>query len=427
MDPLVEQEIKNEMRHWLAQWLTSMDMPTKGDDPITVVVLAVIALVTALLVYGLFMRVLVRGARKVIARNTAWSVPVQQFRVLEKLAQIAPIVVLDLFSPMVLSLWPTWQNLISRTLELIMLVMVLRVFFGVLDIVRVLIATRPEGRRLPVQSIVQLTKLFLFIVGLILFVGILLDKSPLYLLSGLGVATGLVMLVFRDTILGFVAGIQLAANRLVSPGDWIEMAKYGADGEVLEVTLTTVKVQNWDKTITMIPAYALTTDSFRNWRGMQESGGRRIKRSVLLDVNSVKFVDEALLAKLKEISLLAPYLAQKHSELAEANAGREDMAMSVNGRRLTNLGCLRAYLDAYLQASSHLRPEMTMMVRQLAPSELGLPMEIYCFTNDTRWPVYEGIQADIFDHLFAILPEFELKPMQRPTGQDFARAAVHSS
>ncbi|TKB46233.1 mechanosensitive ion channel [Ferrimonas sediminicola] len=423
----MEQEIKNEMRHWLAQWLTSMEMPTKGDDPLTVVILAVIAMVTALLVYGIFMRVLVRGARKVIERNTAWVVPVRQYRVLEKLAQIAPVVVLDLFTPMVLSLWPVWQDLVSRGLELVMLVMSLRVVFAVLDIVRALIAIRPEGRRLPVQSIAQLTKLFLFIVGLILFVGILLDKSPLYLLSGLGVATGLVMLVFRDTILGFVAGIQLAANRLVSPGDWIEMAKYGADGEVLEVTLTTVKVQNWDKTITMIPAYALTTDAFRNWRGMQESGGRRIKRSVYLDVNSVAFVDETLMAKLKEIRLLAPYLAQKQAELTEANAGREDLSMPVNGRRLTNLGCLRAYLEAYLRANPHLTPEMTMMVRQLAPSELGLPMEIYCFTNDTRWTVYEGIQADIFDHLLAILPEFGLKPMQRPTGQDLARAGAYSS
>ncbi|WP_407644161.1 mechanosensitive ion channel family protein [Ferrimonas sediminicola] len=419
--------MKNEMRHWLAQWLTSMEMPTKGDDPLTVVILAVIAMVTALLVYGIFMRVLVRGARKVIERNTAWVVPVRQYRVLEKLAQIAPVVVLDLFTPMVLSLWPVWQDLVSRGLELVMLVMSLRVVFAVLDIVRALIAIRPEGRRLPVQSIAQLTKLFLFIVGLILFVGILLDKSPLYLLSGLGVATGLVMLVFRDTILGFVAGIQLAANRLVSPGDWIEMAKYGADGEVLEVTLTTVKVQNWDKTITMIPAYALTTDAFRNWRGMQESGGRRIKRSVYLDVNSVAFVDETLMAKLKEIRLLAPYLAQKQAELTEANAGREDLSMPVNGRRLTNLGCLRAYLEAYLRANPHLTPEMTMMVRQLAPSELGLPMEIYCFTNDTRWTVYEGIQADIFDHLLAILPEFGLKPMQRPTGQDLARAGAYSS
>ncbi|USD37571.1 mechanosensitive ion channel family protein [Ferrimonas sp. SCSIO 43195] len=417
----MEQEIKNEMRHWLAEWMTKMDIPTKGDDLLTVGIIATVALITAFVVYSLFIRILVHGTRRVIERsNTTWALPVKQHRVLEKLAQIAPLVVLDLFTPMMLNLWPFWEDMASRLLELTMLVMSIRVLYACLDTVRMVASTRPEGRRLPVQSIVQLTKLFLFIVALILFIGIMLDKSPLYLLSGLGVATGLVMLVFRDTILGFVAGIQLAANRMVSPGDWIEMSKYGADGEVVEVTLTTVKVQNWDKTITMIPAYALTTDAFRNWRGMQESGGRRIKRAVNLDVNSIRFVDESLLAQLQRIELLQPYLEQKLAELKQANLGHKDMDMTVNGRRMTNLGCLRAYLDAYLNAHPQLTPEMTMMVRQLAPSELGLPLELYCFTNDTRWAVYEGIQADIFDHLFAILPEFELRPMQRPSGLDFA-------
>ncbi|BDY07080.1 mechanosensitive ion channel family protein [Ferrimonas sp. YFM] len=424
----MEQEVENKLRPMLADWLTSFGMPAQADDLLTVVLLLFVAFAMAGVVYFIAIRILVRGAKRLIERGSSiWFAPLTKHCLLEKTAQIAPVGVLELFTPMVFNHWPFWDHLVTRSLELVMLALLMRALFAGLDTVRSAASLTTSGRRLPMQSIVQLGKVFLFIVALIFFFAIMLDKSPLYLLSGLGVATGLVMLVFRDTILGFVAGIQLAANRMVSAGDWIEMAKYGADGEVLEVTLTTVKVQNWDKTITMIPAYALTTDSFRNWRGMQESGGRRIKRSVLLDVNSVKFVDEALLAKLKEISMLAPYLAQKQSELAEANAGRDDMAMSVNGRRLTNLGCLRAYLDAYLQASSHLRPEMTMMVRQLAPSELGLPMEIYCFTNDTRWPVYEGIQADIFDHLYAILPEFELKAMQRPTGQDFARAAAHSS
>ncbi|TKB55057.1 mechanosensitive ion channel family protein [Ferrimonas aestuarii] len=416
----MEQEVQSRLRPIIADWLTSLGIPTQANDLLTLGLLLFVAFAAASVVYFIAIRILVRGAKRLMERGSSiWYAPLTRHSLLEKIAQIAPIAVLDLFTPMVFNHWPFWDHMATRLLELVMLAMLMRALFAGLDTIRSAAALTTSGRRLPMQSIVQLGKVFLFIVALIFFFAIMLNKSPLYLLSGLGVATGLVMLVFRDTILGFVAGIQLAANRMVSAGDWIEMSKYGADGEVLEVTLTTVKVQNWDKTITMIPAYALTTDAFRNWRGMQESGGRRIKRSVHLDLNSVRFVDDELLAKLTKINLLAPYLEQRLAEIKQDNIEQANLDMPVNGRRLTNLGCLRAYLDAYLQHNPRLNPEMTMMVRQLAPTELGIPMELYCFTNDTRWAVYEGIQADIFDHLLAVLPQFDIKPMQRPTGQDF--------
>ena len=249
--------------------------------------------------------------------------------------------------------------------------------------------------------------------------GLLLGKSPLFLFSGLGAMTAVLMLVFKDPILGLVAGIQLSANRMLSVGDWLQMDKYGADGEVTDIGLTTVKVSNWDKTITTIPTYALISDSFKNWQGMTESGGRRIKRSVNIDMTSVRFLTAEEQLTLKQAKLLAPYLSRKEQELSSYNQQLSDaISCPINGRHLTNLGTLRAYLDAYLRAHPGIRKDMTLMVRQLAPTSDGLPLEIYCFTATTAWADYEGIQADIFDHIFAIIGQFHLRLHQSPTGYD---------
>lgn len=253
----------------------------------------------------------------------------------------------------------------------------------------------------------------------ILMIALLLGKSPLFLFSGLGAMTAVLMLVFKDPILGLVAGIQLSANRMLSVGDWLQMDKYGADGEVTDIGLTTVKVSNWDKTITTIPTYALISDSFKNWQGMTESGGRRIKRSVNIDMTSVRFLTSQEQLQLKQARLLAPYLSRKEQELSSYNQQLSDaISCPINGRHLTNLGTLRAYLDAYLRAHAGIRKDMTLMVRQLAPTTDGLPLEIYCFTATTAWAEYEGIQADIFDHIFAIIEQFHLRLHQSPTGYD---------
>ena len=230
----------------------------------------------------------------------------------------------------------------------------------------------------------------------------------------------MLILVFKDAILGFVAGIQLTANKMVARGDWIEMPDYGADGDVLDVSLTTVKVQNWDKTVTTIPTYALISNSFKNWRGMQESGGRRIKRSINIDVNTIKFCDEEMLARFGRIQHIAAYIEHKKEELAAYNQEqRADLSSLVNGRRLTNVGTFRAYVAAYLRHHPMVNQDMTFLIRHLAPTEHGLPIEIYVFCSDIVWANYEAVQADIFDHILAIVPQFDLRLFQAPAGSDF--------
>jgi miniconductance mechanosensitive channel len=270
------------------------------------------------------------------------------------------------------------------------------------------------AKRAPITGLIQVAKLFIVIVAALLIISSLIDKSPILLLSGLGAITAILLLIFRDTILGFVAGIQIAANRMVNTGDWIELPKYGADGTVLQVGLTTVKVQNWDNTISTVPTYSLITDPMKNWRGMSESGGRRIKRSLYIDVNSIRFCDQEMLDDLGKIRFINQYIERKRAELdAYRQEQKIDIQDLVNSRRLTNIGTLRAYLGSYLRHHPQVNQSMTLMVRQLPPTELGLPLEIYCFSADKNWINYEGIQADIFDHALAMLPIFSLRAYQR--------------
>jgi miniconductance mechanosensitive channel len=233
------------------------------------------------------------------------------------------------------------------------------------------------------------------------------------------------MIIFRDAILGFVAGIQLTANRMVSRGDWIEMPKYQADGDVIEVSLTTVKVQNWDKTITTIPTYAMISESFKNWRGMSESKGRRIKRAVNIDIGSIKFCTAEMLERFRKIQFIAEYIERKKEELAKHNESvPTDNKSLANGRQLTNIGTFRSYVLAYLRNHPSLDQDMTFLVRQLPPSEHGLPIEIYVFSNDIEWVSYEAIQADIFDHILAVVSEFDLRVFQSPAGSDLRELAA---
>jgi miniconductance mechanosensitive channel len=296
---------------------------------------------------------------------------------------------------------------------------------GVLNAISDVGSEATAARELPVKSFVQVLKLVLYLVAAISVLSLVIGKSPFLLLSGLGAMTAVVMLVFRDAILGFVAGIQLSANRMVSVGDWIEMPKYGADGDVVEVALTTVKVQNWDKTITTIPTYALISESFKNWRGMSESGGRRIKRALNVDMRSIRFCDEDMLRRFARIQYVADYLARKQAEIATWNdAQGVDFDAAANGRRLTNIGTFRAYIVAYLRHHPMIHQDMTFLVRQLAPTPAGLPIEIYVFSRDQVWANYESIQSDIFDHVLAVASEFDLRVYQQPSGGDVADAVA---
>jgi len=277
----------------------------------------------------------------------------------------------------------------------------------------------PAGRQRSIKGVVQLAKLGLFLVGALVVIAAVTGKQVGLLLSGLGAMSAVLMLIFKDTILGFVAGVQLSSNDMLRVGDWIEMPQLNADGDVIDIALHTVKVRNWDKTVTSIPSWRLISDSYKNWRGMQETGGRRIKRALTLDAASVHFLDEAAIARLSRLKLLADYLPPKTRDVAQWNqALGEAGAVPGNRRRLTNLGTFRAYVQAYLDTHPRIHHGLSCMVRQLASGPQGIPLELYCFTDTVAWAEYEGIQADIFDHLFALLPEFGLALYQQPSGQD---------
>jgi miniconductance mechanosensitive channel len=275
------------------------------------------------------------------------------------------------------------------------------------------------ARDRPLKGIIQVAQIVVWVIGIVLIISALAEESPMTLLAGIGAMTAVLLLVFKDTILGLVASIQLSANDMVRVGDWIEMPAYGADGDVIEVALHTVKVQNWDKTITSIPTHKLIEHSFKNWRGMQESGGRRIKRAFFVDMTSIRFLTPEEIDRLENFSVLQDYIREKRRELEEYNrryAG--EPGVIVNARRLTNVGTLRAYLVGYLGRHPKIHQQMTTIVRQLAPTSEGLPIELYVFTNTTAWVDYEGIQSDIFDHIFSIIPEFGLRVFQGPSGAD---------
>ncbi|MEL7685253.1 mechanosensitive ion channel domain-containing protein [Citromicrobium bathyomarinum] len=303
----------------------------------------------------------------------------------------------------------------------IVLVVALAITTG-LTYVNELYKRRPEARNRPIKGFLQVVKILVFAAAAILGVAALIEQSPLLLLSGLGAMAAVLLLVFKDTILSLVASVQLSAQDMLRVGDWIEMPQQNADGDVIDIALHTVKVQNFDKTITTIPTYKLINESYRNWRGMAESGGRRIKRAIHLDQNTLRFLTEQELADLRRFRLLRDYLDRKEQELREWNA--REMAGEdnpVNARRITNIGTFRAYVLAFLRTHPQINHEMTTLVRQLEPTPAGLPLEIYTFAATTDWSEYEALQSDIFDHLLAILPEFGLRVFQEPSGVDFAR------
>lgn len=282
-----------------------------------------------------------------------------------------------------------------------------------------------QAKNKPIKGLLSVVKFMVFAIATILVVARILGQSPVYILTGLGAMSAVIMLIFKDSILGFVAGFQMSSNDLVRIGDWIEMPKYGADGSVIDISLTFVKVQNWDKTIVTIPSYALVSDSFSNWRGMFENGGRRIKRSINIDVSSVGFCSEELLSKLEKVEFLKDYLKERQAEIKTHNTFYNiDTSVKINGRHLTNLGVYRAYLTEYIKRHPKIHKDMFIMVRQLQNQNDGIPLEVYAFTNDTAWVNYEIIMADIFDHIYASVSYFGLKIFQNPSGSDISKIKV---
>lgn len=367
--------------------------------------------------------VLLRAVRSIVDRSKAqWDDALVEHKVFHRLAHLAPALVVYAAGPL---LFPeedqeSYQQAMQRLATAWMYFAAGRTISALLDAVVAIGEKRPSKGGKPLRSYSQVVKLIMWLMIGIVIIATLINRSPGTLLTGLGAMTAILLLVFKDTILGFVASIQIASSDMVRRGDWIEMPKYNADGDVLEIGLHQVKVQNWDKTITVIPTYAFMSDSFKNWRGMSESGGRRIKRSISIDMNSVRFLNDDDLQKLLRIEYIGEYLASKKDEVSKWNAEQKfDDSSLVNGRRLTNLGTFRIYLENYLRNHPEIRKDMTFLVRQLDPGKDGLPIQIYVFSAEQRWAHYEGIMGDIFDHVLAVIPEFGLRVFQSPSGADF--------
>ena len=368
-------------------------------------------------------RVIARGVRHVVRRTAVtWDDELFSDAVLGRACHVASALLLLIVLPVIFDAQSDAHVAVARIVQAYFIFTVMRFVNALLGAAFRIASTRPAWQDKPIKGLRQTAQGIVGLICIILIVSVLIDKSPTFLLTGLGASAAVVMLIFRDSILGFVSGIQLSANDMLKVGDWISMPKYGADGTVEEVSLTTVKIRNFDNTIVTLPPYLLVSDSFQNWRGMQQSGGRRVKRSVSLDMTSVRFCTPEMLAKYRQIDLLRDYIDQTQRRVEEYNAqhGIRPGERKINGLHQTNLGVFRAYLVRYLRNEVPVNREMTLMVRQLQPTETGLPMELYFFTNTVVWTEYERIQSDVFDHVLAVIPEFGLRVFQSPSGNDLA-------
>ncbi len=395
------------------------DLSVLATDTLEILLIAALAWLGHLIC----LKVIVRAVRKAAARTESQvDDRLVEGRVFSQISHLVPALIIFILGPQViisenLALW------VMRGAQLYALLAILATANRILTVGRRIYEEYKIARRFPIRVYVQVVRILLAAGAGILGISIMTGESPLLLLSGLGAMMAIVLLVSKDSLQGLLAGIQLVSNDMVRPGDWVEIPQHGADGDVLEITLHTVKVQNWDKTVSMVPTYALISEGFKNWRGMEESDGRRMKRSVFIDVSSVRFCVPEMIERYKKIEILRKYIERMQTELDNHNRVNEiDESVEVNGRRMTNLGVFRNYLVNYLQTHSMVSQEMTLLVRQLQPTPHGLPLEVYAFSSDKRWVEYEAIQSDLFDHIFAALPQFGLRAFQAPSGQDVVTA-----
>lgn len=414
----IDSKVSN-VAHDFSEWLGRQSWV---PESLATLLLFVGMLALAAIIYFVFRPLILRGVAHYAGKtNTIWDNELVGHGVFRWLTHLLPGIFIFLLVPGLFKSEPSLASILRGASSLYIIISCYLIFDSVVNALQAIYRKAPSGGKINLTTFAQVAKLLAALIAIIFSLAVILGKSPLVLLGGLGVFASVLMLVFKDVILGFIAGIQLASNRMLSQGDWLEMTSHQADGTVELIGLTTVKVRNWDETITTIPTYALISCSFKNWRGMSESTGRRIKRSFLIDTGSIKFCDDKMLGKLREIEHLAEYIDSKEEAIEKSNSklGEARLNNRVNGRRLTNLGTFRAYIECYLKSHPNINQEMTLIVRQLATEGRGIPIEIYCFSSVKEWAGYETIQADIFDHLFAVAPEFELNIFQEPTGYDF--------
>jgi miniconductance mechanosensitive channel len=368
-------------------------------------------------------KIILQTIKHIVQRSkVTWDDIIYERKVFNRLSHMAPAIVIYYLIALAFPDAVGWVSFIQKMTYIYMVLVGILVLDSLINALHEIYKQTPISKDRSIKGYIQVLQIVVYFFGIIIILAVLLGKSPGTLLAGLGALAAVLMLVFKDSILGLVAGIQLSLNKMVKIGDWITMPSHNADGNVIEITLNTVKVRNFDMTITTIPTYALVSQSFSNWSGMMESGGRRIKRSINVDLGTVKFCSEELLDKLQKIHYLTDYIKERRAEVAEFNKSKGvDQSITANGRRLTNIGIFRKYIEEYLKNHPQINMNMTFLIRQLEPTETGVPIEIYVFSKEQRWVQYEGIQGDIFDHLLAAIGEFELRLYQNPSGSDFSQ------
>jgi len=403
--------VENGMNEVAAQYLNSL--------------LLLLILLVILLIFDFGLRKLIINlfGRFTSATKTNFDDFLVRNKVPRNIAHIVPVILAHKVIPYVFVGFPIAEHFVLKCLEVFGIILSLWVIRSILNTLKDYFKTIPQLKDKPIDSYIQVFMIFLWSVGLLFAFSILTEIELWKFLTGLGTASAVIILIFKDTILGFVASIQVSINDMVRIGDWISFDNYGADGDVVEINLATVKVQNFDNTITTIPTYALISDSFKNWRGMIDSPGRRIKRALIIKQESIKFLTDKELLKLKKIGLVAEYIVGRQENIVAYNTEKNvDKSLLINGRNLTNIGIFRKYIDTYLKNHSAINKDMIIMARQLAPTPQGIPLEVYAFSNDKRWENYEYIMSDIFDHLLAATPYFDLELFELPSGGDFNTA-----
>lgn len=404
---------------WVEDFLTSQGLSLEMTNYTLLGLGSIVLFVVCFLGNFVTRKFIVRGIQKFIKNSqNDWDDILIEKKVFNSLSTLVPLILIQYLSVPLLSNFTWLIPFVHVAVRVSLVLVITSVLMKALKALEEVSKKIPSFKDKPIVSYIQLASIMIYVVAAILIIATILDKDPLALLGALGALTAVLMLVFKDTILGLVASIQISSNDMVRVGDWVSMPKYGTDGDVLAITLNTVKIQNWDKTISTIPTYAFISDSFKNWRGMTDSKGRRIKRSLNIDMTSIKFCTDEEITQYKGVEMLKEYIEARQNEITTYNeANGHDKSALVNGRNLTNIGLFREYAHQYLSANEHLRADLTLMVRQLEPTENGLPIEVYCFSNNIQWVEYERIQADIFDHLLSSLPNFNLEIFQNPTGK----------
>ena len=402
----------------MQNFLTSIGLGLEMTNYALLGIGSIILLVVCLLSNFVTRKFIVQGISKFIKNsNNDWDDILLEKEVFNSLSTLVPLIFIQYLSVPILSDFPSLIPFVHLAVKVSLVLVIASVLIKALKALEEVSTRVPYFKDKPIMSYVQIANLMIYVVAAILIIATILDRDPLALLGALGALTAVLMLVFKDTILGLVASIQLSSHDMVRVGDWVSMPDYGTDGDVLEITLNTVKIQNWDKTISTIPTYAFISGSFKNWRGMTDSKGRRIKRSLSINMTSIKFCTDEEISHYKNIELLKDYIESIQSEIATHNdTNSSDKSSLLNGRNLTNIGLFREYAHQYLMANENIRKDLTVMVRQLEPTENGLPIEIYCFSSNINWVEYEGIQSDIFDHLLSSTSNFDLEIFQNPTG-----------